>query len=302
MSAELLARLGEPQYANWLKAGKCLYMVKEAVEPFADERLRRFHGDLLRERPRLSQRCSRSCHPADVKLSRACESCLRWKDEIVKHHRRPASGVHWDNCAPAAWRTSHWELAKAYMPRGQARVQAARQCDPSALLNLLSCCDCFASVASNTARVTELIRFRNELMHSADQRVSDAWMEKFRPALVGFVRLFKRVPDVDLAEQSLIRMLAVDLSICARDTVDYSGTALAADTVNFGIGPDLVGQWEAALLQERLRELRLSAEDEPADREQLMTLDAFLREHKDLSQKFSAELEANGTRPAPLDG
>lgn len=35
---------------------------------------------------------------------------------------------------------------QAYMPRGQADVKAAAQCDASALLNLINFCDCFHSV------------------------------------------------------------------------------------------------------------------------------------------------------------
>lgn len=35
---------------------------------------------------------------------------------------------------------------QAYMPRGQAGMKAAAQCDTSALLNLINFCDCFHSV------------------------------------------------------------------------------------------------------------------------------------------------------------
>lgn len=35
---------------------------------------------------------------------------------------------------------------QAYMPRGQADMKAAAQCDASALLNLINFCDCFHSV------------------------------------------------------------------------------------------------------------------------------------------------------------
>ncbi|XP_061654591.1 uncharacterized protein CXorf38 homolog isoform X1 [Phyllopteryx taeniolatus] len=298
MCEGLLARLNDPQYVNWLKAGKCLYIVKDALHPYADERVRLFHRALLRDEPRLRRRCPWACRPADVKLSRACDSCLHWKSEIVKHHRRPESALHWDNCAPSAWPTHHWELAKAYMPRGQARVKAAHDCDPAALLNLINFCDCFASVTSNPACVTELLRFRNELMHSANLHVNDTWMEKFQLALARFVQLFSHVPDMALAEVRLTRMLAVDLSICATDAVDYTGVALAADSEDYEIWPQLIAQWEAALLQERLRELRRSAEDETMDSEQLMMLKGFLQENKDLSAKFSAELPSVGTSAA----
>lgn len=45
---------------------------------------------------------------------------------------------------------------QAYMPRGQARVNAAHQCDPSALLNLINFCDCFASVDVHASHVREV--------------------------------------------------------------------------------------------------------------------------------------------------
>ncbi|XP_061654594.1 uncharacterized protein CXorf38 homolog isoform X2 [Phyllopteryx taeniolatus] len=253
MCEGLLARLNDPQYVNWLKAGKCLYIVKDALHPYADERVRLFHRALLRDEPRLRRRCPWACRPADV---------------------------------------------KAYMPRGQARVKAAHDCDPAALLNLINFCDCFASVTSNPACVTELLRFRNELMHSANLHVNDTWMEKFQLALARFVQLFSHVPDMALAEVRLTRMLAVDLSICATDAVDYTGVALAADSEDYEIWPQLIAQWEAALLQERLRELRRSAEDETMDSEQLMMLKGFLQENKDLSAKFSAELPSVGTSAA----
>ncbi|XP_019733545.1 uncharacterized protein CXorf38 homolog [Hippocampus comes] len=297
MNEELVVRLNDKEYTNWLKAGRCLYILKDALHPYTDEQMRAFHRALLRDNPRLREQCPRSCQSGDIKLSRACGLCLQWKSEILNHHRQPGSTLNWDNCSPPAWRTNHWELAKAYMPRGQAHVNAAHQCDPSALLNLINFCDCFGSVDVHSSHVRELIRCRNDLMHSPDLHVKEAWMKKFKVVLRRFVQLFSQVPSMALAEPRLAQMLAVDLSICAMDTVDYTGMALAADSLVYhsGLRPESISQWETDLLQERLRELRHLAEDETVDTEQLMMLDGFLQENKDLGQRFSGELQAIST-------
>ncbi|XP_077390285.1 uncharacterized protein CXorf38 homolog [Festucalex cinctus] len=290
MCEDLVVRLNDREYTNWLKAGHCLYILKDALHPFIEEHMRAFHRALLRDEPSLRAQCPRSCRSGDIKLSRACTPCLQWKSEILNHHRQPDSTLNWDNCTPSAWRTQHWELAKAYMPRGQARVHAAHQCDPSALLNLINYCDRFTFVHSSYVR--ELIKCRNELMHSANLHVSDEWIKNFKGALNRFVQLFSQVPNMTLVEQELTKMLTVDLSICATDAVDSTDMKVEDDSANYNIRPELISQWEADLLQERLRELRHMADNETMDTDQLMMLDGFLQENKDLSQRFSAELQA----------
>ncbi|KAF6718386.1 uncharacterized protein FQA47_019359 [Oryzias melastigma] len=92
------------------------------------------------------------------------------------HHRNPDGSINWANCSPPLWRTDHWELAKAYMPRGQAQVRGADQCDASALLNLINYCKWFCAGDPKSAR--QVIQCRNELMHSSEFRVKDEWMKK----------------------------------------------------------------------------------------------------------------------------
>uniref|UniRef100_A0A3Q2XCN1 Uncharacterized protein n=1 Tax=Hippocampus comes TaxID=109280 RepID=A0A3Q2XCN1_HIPCM len=249
---ELVVRLNDKEYTNWLKAGRCLYILKDALHPYTDEQMRAFHRALLRDNPRLREQCPRSCQSGDIKLSRACGLCLQWKSEILNHHRQPGSTLNWDNCSPPAWRTNHWELAKAYMPRGQAHVNAAHQCDPSALLNLINFCDCFGSVDVHSSHVRELIRCRNDLMHSPDLHVKEAWMKKFKVVLRRFVQLFSQVPSMALAEPRLAQV-SVSVRPCLCSTLAVHCFFFSQDT------------------------------------EQLMMLDGFLQENKDLGQRFSGE-------------
>ncbi|KAM9844908.1 uncharacterized protein CXorf38 homolog isoform 2-T2 [Aulostomus maculatus] len=142
---DLVARLNDRGYTNWLKASRCLVIVKDALHPFINGRMRDFHGGLLELGPRLRSPCASSCQPRGNQLVRVCAGCSQWQREILKHQRWPTTTINWDNCSPPSWRTNHWELAKAYMPRGQGKVKADKF-DASALLNLINHCDCFSFV------------------------------------------------------------------------------------------------------------------------------------------------------------
>ncbi|XP_074545029.1 uncharacterized protein CXorf38 [Halichoeres trimaculatus] len=293
---DLAVRLNDREYKNWLKAGRCLLILKEALHPFITRHMRAFHGDLLHRNSRLRKPCDTSaCLPRGNKLTSACRSCSEWQTEILRHHTHRKATVNWDNCFPPHWRTDHWELAKAYMPRGQGKVKSADQCDASALLNLINFCDCFGSVDHKFVR--EVIHHRNELMHSCELGVKDDWMRHYEAALRNLLLQFRNVPQMAAAGRQIEEMLTVDLSIWVSglDRVDSSDlNGIESDTVSqWEISADSISQWEAELLKERLQEL-LPAEDEDEakiqDSEQLKKLTGFLKANRDLCERFSAEL------------
>ncbi|XP_029309511.1 uncharacterized protein CXorf38 homolog isoform X2 [Cottoperca gobio] len=241
---ELAVRLNDRGYKNWLKAGRCLLILKDGLHPFITQRMKAFHGDLLNQNTLLRKPCeTSSCKPRGNKLSSTCSVCSEWQTVILRHHRQPDVTVNWENCFLPNCRTDHWELAKAYMPRGQRKVKGADQCDASALLNLINYCDSFQSVDPT------------------------------------FVR----------------EMLTVDLSIFVSgldrmDSAVHEG--LHCDSVSqWETSADLISQWEAELLQERLQELLHAAAD-AQDTEQLKRLRSFLQANRDLSERFSSELQA----------
>ncbi|KAG7273866.1 hypothetical protein CRUP_025927 [Coryphaenoides rupestris] len=120
------------------------------------------------------------------KVSSLCPLCSEWSKVILRHHRQPdATSVNWENCSPERWSQDHWELAKAYMPRGLYKVRAFDQCDASALLNLLNFCKWFSAAEPRVVR--EVIRYRNDLMHSFDMRMDNGWMGRYRRALTHLV-------------------------------------------------------------------------------------------------------------------
>ncbi|XP_022610968.1 uncharacterized protein CXorf38 homolog [Seriola dumerili] len=297
---ELVRRLNDREYINWLKAGRCLLILKNGLHRFISQHMKSFHADLLNQNTVLRKQCVTSCRPRGNKLSGTCMVCAEWQRVIIKHHRQPDATMNWDNCFPPAWRTDHWEVAKAYMPRGQGKVKGADQFDASALLNLINYCDCFQSV--NPKLVREVIRYRNELMHSCEMHMKDEWMRCYQITLRHFVQQFSHVPQMTTAGQEINEMLTADLSIRVpgSDRLDSAvSDEFECDSVHqWETSADLIGQWEAELLQERLQELLYDSDaaDDAAtktqDTEQLRRLAGFLRANGDLGERFSAELQA----------
>ncbi|XP_038819310.1 uncharacterized protein CXorf38 homolog isoform X2 [Salvelinus namaycush] len=253
---ELSARLNDGGYKNWLKAGYCLLKLREGLHPFTDTEMRSFHGNLVTGNPGLRRPCRSGCRSKGNQLYSVCVVCTEWRTVILRHHTNPRGMVNWGNCRPPLWNQDHWELAKAYMPRGQAGVKGAELCDVSALLNLLNFCSHFNYVDQHCVR--EVIRCRNELMHSCEMRVCDQWMRRYQ-------------------------MLAVDLSVLVPgvDRVDGS--------VSEGLEPESISQWETDLLRERLQELLTDTDTQ--DTEELLRLRDFLLANRDLSDQFSSELQ-----------
>ncbi|XP_069367018.1 uncharacterized protein CXorf38 isoform X2 [Paralichthys olivaceus] len=276
VSEELLLRLNDSEYKNWLKAGRCLLILKSGLHPFTSQHMRGFHRDLLTHSPGLRRPCeTNACRPRGNKPSWACRVCSEWKTLILAHHRQPNVTVHWDNCSPPSWGTDFWEVAKAYMPRGQGKVKGANQCDASALLNLINFCDYFQTVDPKIVR--EVIQYRNDLMHSCELRMKDEWMRRYQTTLKHFVRQFSHVPQMATVGKEIDEGLECDSFGQSRAIVD------------------LVSQWETELLQEKLQELLHTDDDEDAetrDTEQLKRLGGFLQANRDLGERFSAELQA----------
>ncbi|XP_062260416.1 uncharacterized protein CXorf38 [Platichthys flesus] len=295
VSEELLLRLNDSEYKNWLKAGRCLLILKSGLHLFTSQHMKGFHKDLLTQSPLLGRPCETNACRGN-QLSLACRACSEWKKAILAHQRKPKRNVSWENCFPPSWRTDFWEVAKAYMPRGQGKVKGADQCDASALLNLITSCDCFQSVDPTFVR--EVIHYRNEIMHSSELRIKDEWIRRYQTTLKHLVRQFSHVPQMAKVGQEIDEMLTVDLSVSVSgldqlDSVDSDG--LVCDSLSQSeANGDLISQWEAELLQERLQEL-LHTDDDDAetwDTEQLKRLGGFLQANRDLGERFSAELRA----------
>ena len=81
VSEELLLRLNDREYKNWLKAGRCLLILKSGLHSFTSQHMRGFHKDLLTHSPLLGRPCeTNACRgnqvgPACHVLSTAASKC-----------------------------------------------------------------------------------------------------------------------------------------------------------------------------------------------------------------------------------
>ncbi|KAM9454850.1 uncharacterized protein CXorf38 homolog isoform 1-T1 [Clarias gariepinus] len=285
---DLFARLNEAGYKNWLKAGYCLLKVKDGLCGYTDSEMRYFHNTLIKSNSGLQrgQRCRNDCRPRGNQFEYACPLCNEWRREILRHHTKPGGVINWGNCRPCLWPTEHWELAKAYMPRGLANLSRADQCDAAALLNLLNFCDHFSFI--NQRIITEVIRSRNELMHSCEMQVSNEWMARFQKSLEHLLLTLQHVPEVAAARQQIQEMLSVDLSlhIPGMDCVDGDS--------DMEVLIESISQCETELLRESLKDLLSNSEVEgnPVPLERMQNVHRFLSSHRDLEEQFRTELQS----------
>ncbi|KAF5901393.1 uncharacterized protein DAT39_008886, partial [Clarias magur] len=211
--------------------------------------MRYFHNTLIKNNLGLQrgQRCRNDCRPRGNQFDYACPLCNEWRREILRHHTKPGGVINWGNCRPSLWPTEHWELAKAFMQRGLANLSRADQCDAAALLNLLNFCDHFSFI--NQRLITEVIRSRNELMHSCEMQVSNEWMARFQKSLEQLLLTLHHVPEVAAAGQQIQEMLSVDLSLhmSGMDSVDGES--------DIEVLIESISQCETELLRESLRHL-----------------------------------------------
>ncbi|XP_028655614.1 uncharacterized protein CXorf38 homolog [Erpetoichthys calabaricus] len=286
--AELSVRLNDIGYKNWLKAGYCLVKLRDGLQGFVKNEMRDFHQTLSRKNPQLRKgiQCRQGCKPRGNQFYDLCEQCKTWKEEILKHHTSRDACVHWGNCRPWLWSTEYWEMAKAYMPRGQLDIPGPEKCDAAALLNLINFCDRFNFI--NRQKVREVIKSRNELMHSCEMRVTPQWIVQYERKLEELIQELKHVPEVTSAGQEMRELLSVDwvVHIPGQDYVD-------GDESQF-VDPEVISTVEAEILQESLRELYLKAqEDSSANAQQLQELQklrGFIEANKDLKEQFHNQL------------
>ncbi|XP_037368414.1 uncharacterized protein CXorf38 homolog isoform X2 [Talpa occidentalis] len=266
--SELAARLNCAEYKNWVKAGHCLLLLRGCLQGFVGREVLAFHRGLLAAVPGLGPRAACSslsrCSPRARQFQPQCQVCSEWKREILKHHTNRNGDVHWGNCRPGRWPVDAWEVAKAFMPRGQADKAGPEECDAVALLSLINSCDHFKI---DRKKVTEVIKCRNEIMHSSDMKVSSTWLQDFQLLTSDWA---VHVPEED----------QLDGYEC--DT----GVYLSESQVN---------EIEMELLKEKLQEIYLQAKEQEVFPEeilrQLEVVKEFLRNNEDLRNNLTEEIQ-----------
>ncbi|KAM3936049.1 uncharacterized protein CXorf38 homolog [Leptodactylus fuscus] len=295
----LLARLQCKEYKNWMKAGMCLQMLQSPLQGYIDREMQSFHRQLAGKikAPRHRKRCQ--CRAIGKKFEPACPVCAQWKELILSHHNNRKGEIHWGNSDPSLWPTHYWEVAKVYMPHGQAKLKGSKNCDPAALLNLINNCDHFK--VSNT-RVKEIIKCRNELMHSCNMKVSSSWLSSFGQKMYDLIAEFTHVPDLVKEGDKMQEVLLSNWNVGDLGVYEVDGPVkLQNQNIHTLKGyseilEKTLSPYEAErlLIEQMIQELYLKIEEQGSvtkeDGDKVSQLKLFLSQNEDLKYDFQEDL------------
>eukprot|EP00071_Canis_lupus_P038087 XP_022271644.1 uncharacterized protein CXorf38 homolog isoform X4 [Canis lupus familiaris] len=175
------------------------------------------------------------------------------------------------------------------MPRGLTDKTGPEECDAVALLSLINSCDHFTV---DRKKVTEVIKCRNEIMHSSEMKVSSLWLRDFQMKIQNFLNEFKNIPEIVAAYTRIEQLLTSDWAVHIpaedqRDGCEYeTGVYLSESQVN---------EIEMELLKEKLQEIYLQAQEQDVLPEeilnQLEVVKEFLRNNEDLRNGLIEDIQ-----------
>lgn len=284
--SELASRLNDVGYKNWMKAGYCLLKLRDGLKEFVSGEMNAFHRNMIKQNAVLRAGCLGGCKPRGKQFHPNCSVCREWRNEILNHHTNRNGEVNWGNCRPWLWSSEYWELAKAYMPRGSADIQGPDKCDAAALLNLIGFCDHFRFISQQ--KVREVIKSRNELMHSSEMSVSSAWIDEYALKIHDLLDEFRCVPEVKLAASEIKKILSSDWAVLlSGDDVD------GLSSLSGEVGAVQISTLEIELLKEKLQTILLEEQDALSEEDvaRVGTFRCFLEDSKDLGAHFHAEIQ-----------
>ncbi|XP_072441241.1 uncharacterized protein CXorf38-like isoform X1 [Chiloscyllium punctatum] len=289
MQSELSIRLNDGGYKNWIKAGFCLQKIRDCLIGFVISEMEKFHQFLLHNNSLLRREiCKNSCRPQGTKFQGACPLCEVWKREILKHHTIQNNVIYWGNCSPPLWPKQAWEVAKVYMPHGQANTRGPGKCDVAALLNLIISCDRFEFVERQ--KVIEIIKCRNVLMHSIEMTVSTEWLNNYIQKTLVLLRTFQCIPEAKEAIRIIQEVASSDWQVQLMET---DGVDALKFTDEIDTGEILSAELE--LLREWIQELCFTMEEQEALHVQhinsLNTFKEFLKQNKELENVLHKEVQ-----------
>lgn len=182
-----------------------------------------------------------------------------------------------------------WEVAKAFMPRGLADKRGPEECDAVALLSLINSCDHFMV---DRKKVTEVIKCRNEIMHSSEMKVSSVWLQDFQMKIQNFLNEFRNIPEIVAVYSRIEQLLTSDWAVHIPEEDERDGCELE---IRGYLSVNQIHEIEMELLKEKLQEMYLQAVEEEALPEELSNqLDAvkgFLRNNTDLRNGLTEDMK-----------
>uniref|UniRef100_W5L863 Uncharacterized LOC103024880 n=1 Tax=Astyanax mexicanus TaxID=7994 RepID=W5L863_ASTMX len=205
------ARFRDEKYKNWLKAAESLYILRNSIRDFVENETETLHKTLRKKLN--SDICNEQC---DYKRCQSplCDTCKRWKSEILETHTGKGKGVYWINCRPYLWPKEKWEVAKVYMPRGHTDHCSFEQFDISAILNFMGSCTHFEPFVQSKD-LNKVTNMRNIVMHSPEFRLDEEKMKNVVENVLSLATLLNSHVPGDLYKTVLEAIEKVNMGILA---------------------------------------------------------------------------------------
>ncbi|KAL3856910.1 hypothetical protein ACJMK2_011616 [Sinanodonta woodiana] len=224
-------RFKDLEYRNWVKCSLSLIVMKEGLHDYVDTEVKKLHLHIKTNLsstpggPSFGTLCG-SCTWKDVRRNRGyhntsniiCRNrvCDRWLSQILAFHNEPNNpNINWKNADISQWPTNPYEIAKVYMPKGQDRTHnLPQELDAAAILSLLKYCKWFGKNIPNIQLLSDLIDFRNEVLHSGELKVKDSIKD------IRIDQMIKLLSDLKVngdAQSELNRVKCEDIDMSFRE-------------------------------------------------------------------------------------
>jgi len=147
--ANLDERLKNRNYANWLQVTYGLKYVKDGLCSVTERVMSQFQEEIIKQNNIVGVCDNEQCSSKSIKHTGVdnfrCPNdvCNSFLKSIAAEHTNKMQ-IFWENCEVQEWPVKCWEIAKAYMSRGQTSAEAATT-DCAGLLQLISRCKQFSS-------------------------------------------------------------------------------------------------------------------------------------------------------------
>jgi len=144
-------RLQDTHYANWLQVTYGLKCVKDGLCSVTERIISEFQEEIKRQNNIVEHCDNELCDSKTITQKGVDEFhcpknvCDSFAKSIAAEHMNKGQ-IFWKNCEVRQWPVKCWEIAKAYMGRGQtsANTEPATT-DCAGLLQLISTCKQFRS-------------------------------------------------------------------------------------------------------------------------------------------------------------
>uniref|UniRef100_A0A5F9CZH2 Chromosome X open reading frame 38 n=1 Tax=Oryctolagus cuniculus TaxID=9986 RepID=A0A5F9CZH2_RABIT len=136
-----------------------------------------------------------------------------------------------------------------------------------------------------TPRARQVIKCRNEIMHSSEMKVSSTWLRDFQVKIQNFLSEFKNIPEIVAAHSRLEQLLTSDWAVYV--PVEDQPDGCECDTQTY-LSANQVNEIEMELLKEKLQELYLQAEEQDVSPEEVN------EKHRDLCVSEQSQVRRRG--------